>query len=70
MRCNCLWTISVTGYGSFQLTGTEDAAEEMRAQKADWEGGVGRKERNCGKCTRQRCGRPLERDWIMGGKDE
>lgn len=39
------WIISVGGYGSFGFLGTEAEAEEMRAHKADWEGGVGRKRR-------------------------
>lgn len=37
------WLISVTGYGAFLFHGTEEEAEEMRAHKADWEGGVGKK---------------------------
>jgi len=41
----CWWEIRVTGYGSFVVYGTEAEAEEKRAAKADWEGGVGRKAR-------------------------
>jgi hypothetical protein len=37
------WIISVTGYGSFFFEGTIEEAEEMRAHKADWEGGRGTK---------------------------
>lgn len=37
------WIISVSGYGTFAFKGTEAEAEEMRAHKANWEGGVGRK---------------------------
>ena len=37
------WVIDVAGYGSFLFEGSEKQAEEMRAHKAWWEGGVGRK---------------------------
>jgi hypothetical protein len=39
------WLISVGGYGSFGFYGTEGEAEEMRAHKARWEQGAGKKER-------------------------
>ena len=41
----CWWEIRVTGYGNFVIYGTEAEAEEKRAAKAEWEGGVGRKAR-------------------------
>lgn len=37
------WIITVAGWGSRALYGTEAEAEEWRAHKAQWEGGVGRK---------------------------
>ena len=37
------WVISVAGYGSFLFDGSEKEAEEMRAHKARWERGIGRK---------------------------
>jgi hypothetical protein len=37
------WTIIVGGYGAFLFDGTEQEAEEMRAHKARWERGIGRK---------------------------
>lgn len=37
------WVISVAGYGSFLFEGSEKEAEEMRAHKARWERGIGRK---------------------------
>jgi hypothetical protein len=37
------WLITIGGYGKFGFFGTEKEAEEMRAHKAEWEGGVGRK---------------------------
>jgi len=37
------WKIWVSGYGEFDFYGTEIAAEEMRAHKANWERGQGRK---------------------------
>lgn len=37
------WRIWVNGYGEFDFTGTEQEAEEMRAHKARWEGGIGKK---------------------------
>lgn len=37
------WVINVGGYGEFAYYGSEEEAEEMRAHKARWEGGVGRK---------------------------
>lgn len=39
------WKIRVQGYGTFDFTGTEAEAEEMRIHKARWEGGVGLKYR-------------------------
>ena len=39
------WVIQVAGYGHFFFEGTETAAEEMRAHKANWEQGVGWKRR-------------------------
>ena len=41
----CLWRISVTGYGDFLYVGTEEEAEDMRAHKARWEGGIAKKVR-------------------------
>lgn len=37
------WVISIGGYGSFLFKGSESEAEEIRAHKARWERGVGRK---------------------------
>ena len=37
------WMIWVSGYGTFEFEGTETQAEEMRAHKANWERGQGRK---------------------------
>lgn len=37
------WTITVSGYGSFAYFGTRVEADTMRKDKADWEGGTGRK---------------------------
>lgn len=37
------WVINVAGYGAFLFKGSEQEAEETRAQKARWERGVGRK---------------------------
>lgn len=37
------WLISVAGYGEWIYVGTEAEAEEMRAHKANWEGGIGKK---------------------------
>jgi len=37
------WLISIGGYGDFGYYGTEAEAEKMRAHKAVWEAGVGRK---------------------------
>lgn len=37
------WIVHVAGYGAFATYGTEAEAEETRAAKAEWEGGVGRK---------------------------
>jgi 23S rRNA A2030 N6-methylase RlmJ len=34
--------IRVTGYGAFAYYGTKEDAEDKRAAKAEWEGGVGR----------------------------
>jgi hypothetical protein len=35
------WIIDVDGYGEFSFFGNEEEAEERRAAKAEWEGGVG-----------------------------
>ena len=35
------WVILVSGYGCFLFAGTRAKAEEMRAHKANWEGGIG-----------------------------
>lgn len=40
-----VWIISISDYGDFLFIGTEEEAEEMRKDKADWEGGIGKKER-------------------------
>lgn len=40
------WKIRVAGYGTFEFTGTEQEAEEMRRQKASWEGGASMKWRS------------------------
>jgi len=37
------WIIEVVGYGDFSFFGAEEEAEERRAAKAEWEGGIGRK---------------------------
>ena len=37
------WLISISGYGDFGFYGTETEAEEMRAHKANWEGGIDQK---------------------------
>ena len=37
------WIITVAGYGEFEFTGTEEEAEEMRRNKARWEGVVAMK---------------------------
>lgn len=37
------WKIRVSGYGTFEFTGTEEEAEKMRAHKANWERGSGMK---------------------------
>ena len=37
------WLISISGYGDFGYYGTVKEAEEMRAHKAIWEHGIGRK---------------------------
>ena len=42
-RAKCWGIISVGGYGSFAYRGTEAQAENMRAHKANWEQGCGRK---------------------------
>ena len=34
------WVILVHGYGPFIFEGTEREAEEMRAHKSRWEGGI------------------------------
>lgn len=36
------WVIYVGGYGAFIFEGTHAQAEEMRAHKARWEGGIGK----------------------------
>lgn len=38
-----VWAVYVGGYGAFLHEGTEAEAEAMRAHKARWEGGIGRK---------------------------
>ena len=40
-----VWRISIAGYGVFMFLGNEKQAEETRAHKSNWEGGVGRKEK-------------------------
>lgn len=42
------WQIFVAGYGQFSFEGTEVEAEDMRAHKARWERGIGRKWRDDG----------------------
>jgi hypothetical protein len=37
------WVIYVHGYGAFMFEGDETEAEKMRAHKANWEGGIGKK---------------------------
>ena len=37
------WIIDVVGYGDFSFYGTEVEAEDARAHKAEWEGGIGKK---------------------------
>lgn len=37
------WRIRVSGYGTFDFTGTREQAEEMRIHKARWEGGTAMK---------------------------
>jgi|GEM_PF-6307163 len=37
------WLISIGGYGEFGFFGTEIEAEEIRVNKANWEGGIGLK---------------------------
>lgn len=37
------WIITVVGWGTRALYGTEAQAEEWRAHKAQWEGAIGRK---------------------------
>lgn len=37
------WLISVTNYGRFEYFGTEAEADQMRKDKAEWEGGRGSK---------------------------
>jgi hypothetical protein len=39
----CWWSINVTGYGRFSYFGNDAEAEEMRKDKAEWEGGTGTK---------------------------
>jgi len=38
-----VWKIRVAGYGTFEFTGTEEQAEQMRCHKARWEQGVAMK---------------------------
>lgn len=35
------WSINVTGYGRFVYYGTKAEADQMRRDKAEWEGGRG-----------------------------
>lgn len=42
-----IWTIRISGYGTFEFEGTEQEAEEMRKNKAQWERGNGLKYRKC-----------------------
>jgi hypothetical protein len=37
------WTIDITGYGTFTVFATEAEADQKRRDKAEWEGGRGRK---------------------------
>jgi len=37
------WVIKVAGYGEFAFYGTESEADEMRAHKSQWEGGIATK---------------------------
>lgn len=37
------WLIRIAGYGTFEFEGTEQEAEDMRKNKAKWEGGRGLK---------------------------
>lgn len=39
------WWINITGYGGFAYFGTEAEANQMRKDKAEWEGGRGTKRR-------------------------
>lgn len=39
------WVINIVGYGAFLFFGNEAEAEEMRAHKARWERGIGKKRR-------------------------
>lgn len=41
MTDNTIWMIRISGYGTFEFEGTEQEAEEMRANKARWEQGAG-----------------------------
>jgi len=38
-----VWMIRIQGYGTFEFEGTEKEAEDMRAHKSRWEGGIGMK---------------------------
>lgn len=40
------WKIRISGYGTFDFYGTEEEAEGMRINKAQWEGGNGMKWRS------------------------
>ena len=41
MDDSTVWMIRVAGYGTFEFTGTQAEAEEMKVHKANWEGGSG-----------------------------
>lgn len=41
MTDKTIWMIRISGYGTFEFEGTEQEAEEMRANKARWEQGAG-----------------------------
>ena len=61
MKRLSVWAISIGGHGSFDFVATESEAEEMRAHKADWERGPGKKFR-----VRDASPRQLER-WNVEG---
>ena len=58
------WIITVGGYGSFAFKGTEKEAEEMRAHKAEWEGGSGRKRKADPKNSKDAELVAVEKAWI------